>query len=73
MNELGYQWNHADPCLYDKWAKKLMLIVWSSFIDDMLMICAEDVMENVNKKFMKTVDCDDIGAIKEYIGTKNQY
>ena len=41
-----------------------------SFIDDMLIGCAEVAMESVKKKFTKTVDCDDIGEMKEYIGTK---
>ena len=48
------------------------LIVWLSFIDDMLIVCMEDAMETIKKKFTETVDCDDIAEMKEYIGT-NQY
>ena len=69
MNELGYQQNHADPCLYYKWKETLGLIVWLSFIDDMLIVCTDYAMESVKKKFTKTADCDDIGEMKEYIGT----
>ena len=47
------------------------LIVWLSFIDDMLIVCMEDAMETIKKKFTETVDCDDIGEMKEYIGTKS--
>ena len=36
MNESGYECNWADPCLYYKWDPKLGLIVWLSFINDML-------------------------------------
>ena len=70
MNELGYQQNHAAPCLYYKCNDKFGLIVWLSFIDDMLIVCAEDAMESVKKKFTNAVDCNDIGEMKEYIGTK---
>ena len=70
MNERGYQQNCADPCLYYKWDDKFGLIVWLSLIDDMLIVCAEDTMECVKKKFTETVDCNYIGEMKEYIGTK---
>ena len=69
MNELGYKQNRADPCLYYKWDKTFGLIVWLSFIDDMLIVCAEDTMDSIKKKFTETVDCDDIGEMNEYIGT----
>ena len=46
------------------------LIVWLSFIDDMLIVCAENAMDSIKKKFMETVDCDDIGEMNECIGTK---
>ena len=71
INELGYQWNHANPCLYYKCDDKFGLSVWLSFIDDMLIVCAGDGMESIKKKFTETVDCNDIGEMKEYIGNKN--
>ena len=70
MNELGYVCNQTDPCLYNKWDPKLGLIVWLSFIDDMLIVCKEVGMNAVKQQFTETVDCDDIGPIREYIGTK---
>ena len=69
MNELGNQQNCADPCLYYKWDKKCGLIVWLSSIDDMLIVCVEDAMESIKTNYMKIEDCDDIGEIKESIGT----
>ena len=70
MNELGYMQNRADPCLYYKWDETFGLIVWLSFIDDMLIVCAQDTMDRIKKKFTETVDCNDIGEMNEYIGTK---
>ena len=36
-----------------KWDKKFGLIVWLSFIDDMLIVCSEDTMESIKKEFME--------------------
>ena len=36
----------------------------------MMIVCAEDAMDSVEKKFMETVNCNDIGEMKEYIDTK---
>ena len=46
------------------------LIVWLSFIDDMLIVRKEDAMECIKKMFTETVDCNDIGEMQEYISTK---
>ena len=70
MSELGYTWNRADSCLYYKWDPMIGLIAWLSFIDNMLIICKEEEMSKVEKQFTRTVNCDDIGPMKEYIGTK---
>ena len=70
MNELGYLQNHANPCLYYHWDDKFGLIVWLCFIYDMLIVCTQDAMESVKKTFTETVNCNDIGEMKEYIGTK---
>ena len=68
---MGYKRNRADPCLYYKWDSTMGLIMWGSFIDDMLVVCNEKYMDDVVKqKFTNTVDCDDMGAMVEYIGTK---
>ena len=70
MNELGYTQNKVDPCLYYKWEPTIGLIVWISFIDNMLIICKEEGMAMVKKQFTEMVDCEDNGPMKEYIGMK---
>ena len=56
--------------MYYEWDETFGLIVWLSFIDDMLIVCSDDAMESVKKKFTETVDSNDIGEMKEYIRTK---
>ena len=70
MNSMGYKRNCADPCLYYKWDSTMGLIMWISFIDDMLVVCNEKYMDDVKQKFTNTVYCEDMGAMVEYIGTK---
>ena len=53
MNELGYMQNKMDPCLYYKWDLTNGLIVWLSFIDNMLIICIEEGMDMVKKQLQK--------------------
>ena len=36
----------------------------------MLIVCKEAGMNVVKQQFTETVDCNDIGPMKEYIGTK---
>ena len=59
-----------DPCLYYKWDSQIGLIVWLSFIENMLVICNKSRMDQIKEMFTKVVDCDDIGPMHEYIGTK---
>ena len=70
MNKLGYARNHAYPSLYYKWHEDHGLIVWLSFIHDMLIACCEPAMSNIKKQFTDTVHCDDIDEMREYIGMK---
>ena len=70
MNSMGYKRNRTDPCLFYKWDNTMGLIMRISFIDDMLVVCNEKYMDDVKQKFMNTVDCNDMGATVEYIGTK---
>ena len=53
-----------------KWDLHIRLIVWLSFIDDMLIMCKGKGMDYVNSNFTSTVDCEDIGPMKEFIRTK---
>ena len=38
------------------------LIVWLSFIDDMLIVCKEMGMAQVKEHFMSMVDCEDVNG-----------
>ena len=49
MNSMGYKRNHADPCLYYRWDSTMGLIMWISFIDDMLVVCDETYMASIKK------------------------
>ena len=69
MKKMGFTRSSSDPCIYYKWTNN-GLIVWISWIDDMLCIgCPEDV-ETSKNEFMKIFPCDDIGEFKEYVGCK---
>ena len=70
MDELRYKQNQADPCLYYKWDLQIGFSVWLSFIDDMLVVCDKVGMTQTKEKFTKAVDCNGIGPVQEYIGTK---
>ena len=67
MDERGYKQNQVDPCLYYRWDLEIGLIVWLSFIDNMLVLCDKAGMAQTKEKFMKVVDCNDIGPMQEYI------
>ena len=67
MNKLGFTRSVCDPCVYWKWTKK-GLVVWISWIDDMLCIGHPDNVEKCKQEFMKQFECDDIGEFKEYVG-----
>lgn len=67
--KLGFTRSQCDPCVYYKWNKN-GLVMWISWIDDMLCIgCPKDVEKSKNE-FVKVFDCDDIGEFKEYVGCK---
>ena len=48
---------------------KLLLIVWLSFIDDVLVTHNKSGMDQIKEMFTKVVDCVNIGPMQEYIGT----
>ena len=46
------------------------LIIWISFIDNILVVCDEKYMTKIKQDFTGSVDCNDMGTMVEYIGTK---
>ena len=69
MKQLGNVRSKADPCMYYKWTKA-GLVVWTSWIDDNLVLGPHDEMKSEKKKFMKIFECDDVGPLEEYVGCK---
>ena len=66
---MGYERNKADPCMYFQWTPT-GLVIWTSWIDDCMIWGKKKQVLNEKNKFMKRFDCEDIGALKEYVGCK---
>ena len=69
MKQLGFQRSLCDPCVYYKWTNR-GLVLWISWIDDMLCIGHPDDVKENKEAFMHLFECDDIGEFKEYVGCK---
>ena len=69
MKQLGNERSMADPCLYYKWSDA-GLIVWTSWIDDNLVMGPKNEMKAEKQKFMEIFECDDVGPLEEYVGCK---
>ena len=50
MNSMGYKRNCTDPCLYYRWDSTMGLIMWISFIDNMLVVCNEKYIVHIVTK-----------------------
>ena len=62
MNQMGFTRSVGDPCIYWKWTKRGLLI-WVSWIDDMLCIGHPEDVEESKNEFMRIFKCDDVGAV----------
>lgn len=69
MSKLGFTRSLCDPCVYYKWINN-RLVMWISWIDDMLCIGHPDDIEDSKNVFIKEFNCDNIGEFKEYVGCK---
>ena len=67
MKRMGFARSTSDPCIYYKWTKN-GLLMWISWIDDMLCIGCHEDAERSKNEFMKLFPCDDVGEFKEYVG-----
>jgi hypothetical protein len=70
MNNMSYLRSKADPCLYYKRTKGGELSIWISYIDDLLTVGKEHVVDTAKENMMKQFDCEDVGDLQEYIGCK---
>ena len=69
MKKLGNTRSKADPCIYYKWTNA-GLVVWTSWIDDNVMMGPEKEMKKEKQKFIEIFECDDVGPLEEYVGCK---
>ena len=72
MLKIGMKRNAVDPCLYYKWTEEGLMIALS-WVDDVLMCGPRSIVLSTKDDFMKEIDCDDIGEMKEYIGSKVEH
>ncbi|KAL7579260.1 hypothetical protein ACA910_011419 [Epithemia clementina (nom. ined.)] len=70
MNIMKFERHKAEPCLYYRWTDEFGLIVWISFIDDMILFGTPEGVRYYKELFLQQVDCDDVGPLKEYLGAK---
>jgi hypothetical protein len=69
MKSMGMTQSTANPCLYQKWGER-GLVLTVSWIDDNLIIGPKKAVEKTKKDLMERFDCEDCGDIKEYVGCK---
>jgi hypothetical protein len=70
MTDMGFKRCVVEPCLYYKWTTEYGILVWISFIDDLILFGKPDGVKFYKDQLMKMIDCDDIGYLKEYPGVK---
>jgi hypothetical protein len=70
MTDMGFKRCAVEPCLYYKWTTDYGLLVWLSFVDDLILFGKPEGVKFYKEQLMKTIDCDDVGYLKEYLGVK---
>ena len=70
MKVLKMTQSKADPCLYYKWTDKWGLVIWLSWVDDLLICGPKDAVFYYKQQMMTQWECDEQGELKEYIGCK---
>ncbi len=70
MQAMGFTRNKAELCVYYKWTELYGLLVWTSFIDDMILFGTHRGVMKYKQMFLEQVDCDDVGPLNEYLGCK---
>ena len=72
MQSMGFDRSKADPCLYFAWTQ-FGLILFLSYIDDMILMGNKDGVMHFREIFKGKVDVDDIGPLDEYLGAKIEF
>ena len=69
---MEYERCKGDPCLYFKWVNEF-LIMWMSWVDDCFVCGPEGEVRKAKLEMGKEFDCEDLGALEEYVGCKIDY
>jgi hypothetical protein len=69
FSEMGYARSAADPCMYYK-KTALGLVIFLSWVDDMLICGRKEAVLQAKKEFMSKLDCEEQGPLIEYVGCK---
>jgi hypothetical protein len=73
IREVGLTRCKADPCVYYKWTKEKKIMIWSSWVDDLLSCGTEKEVVTSREKLKKHFELDEVGPLQEYIGCKVEY
>jgi len=69
---MEYERCKGDPCLYFKWTNDF-LVMWMSWVDDCFVCGPEAEVKKAKEEMKLEFDCDDLGALQEYVGCKIDY
>jgi hypothetical protein len=72
MRKMKCARSNADPCLFFKWHPIYGLVLWLKWIDDKLCIANPERVQTEKEEIKKHFQCDDVGAVKDYIGCKTE-
>ena len=70
---MSYVKSDADPCIYFKWKDNEKLNIWISWVDDLLNVGEESVVNKACDELQKHFECDNLGQLEEYVGCKISY
>ena len=73
MKHMKYNRSSADPCLYWNWHEEDGLSVWLSWVDDCCGLGPKKVVMKSKEQLKRLYDCEDIGALTEYVGCKLEW
>ncbi len=71
-SKIGFKQSSADPCLYYKWERG-RLVILISWINDNMIVGPSDLVLKLKSNLMEQFECDNRGALTEYIGNKIEH
>ena len=70
MENMGFERSKAEPCLYLKRHKKYGLLIFLSWVDDLLCFGVKEGVSKCIYELKRRFDTDDVGELDEYVGCK---